>query len=38
VNGFRIFDHERVVRTRCNQENENRKQCTHVRAEFSLEF
>ena len=41
VNGFRIFDHERVVRARCNhaeQQNENRKQWTHVRAQFSLEF
>jgi len=41
VNGFGIFDHRQLVRTRCNQtkqQPESREQWTHIRAEYSLEF
>jgi hypothetical protein len=40
-NGFRVFYHYWLVCTRCNkaeQQTENRKQKTHVRAEYNLEF
>jgi hypothetical protein len=41
LNGFRVLDHARVVRVCCNQadqQTENRKQWTHVGADYSLEF